>query len=200
MTLKKIDIVLINQDNLIKTGYLRTQIQRERYSGRFIIGNIIQKGLLHYYKQSLIESNIYTKEQLVDKEVYILYSLDFPGGSISTATIDDDLIKVGEGQNTYEKVNKKDKQIINKILIAYIIFHGQFDLEADGRNLEYKISNDTQLTKKELKRLLSVIVEVNSLSCNDPLYDRYMDQDTLQWLDDNGYFSITGYIENLLSK
>lgn len=200
MKFNKGNIVLINQDNLIKAGYLKTQIQKELYSGRFIIGSVIEKGLLHYYKQSLVEANIYTKEQLKDKEVYILYSLDVPNRNMSIATIDDDMIKLEEGHNPYKEVNKQDQKFINKLMIAYIIFHDQFDLPGNTRNLREKIANNSELTQNELKRLLNVVSEVNSLPCIDPLYDRYIDDETNDWLEDNEDFYLPDYIEELINN
>jgi len=200
MKFNKGNIVLINQDNLIKAGYLKTQIQKELYSGRFTIGEVIEKGLLHYYKQSLVEANIYTKEQLKDKEVYILYSLDVPNRNMSVATIDDDMIKLEEGHNPYKKVNKQDQKFINKLMIAYIIFHDQFDLPGNTRNLREKIANNSELTQNELKRLLNVVSEVNSLPCIDPLYDRYIDDETNDWLEDNEDFYLPDYIEELINN
>ena len=194
------DIVKLKQDNLIKIGYLNTTIKKELYSGRFVISHIFKKGTLeHYYMESLLKSDLYTKEQLEDKEVYILYSMDVPNKSMSICVIDDDMIKISDAEPS-KIYDNSDKSIIKSIMMAYVIFHDQFDLDTDTTNLEDKLDRNIKLNKSELKRLLHVVETVNSLSCNDPLYDRYMEDDIIEWIEDNEDFSLEDYIENMIEN
>lgn len=198
---KKGDIVLIKKDNLIKAGYLRTEEKKSLTDNKFIISHISKGNSLHYYKQSLIDAGLYSEEELQDKEVYTVITIGIPDGyksQVAIATIDDDLILLEESEDIYKSIKNSEKRIINKMLIAYIRFHYDFDLDGNTGNIEQKISNNSKLNKRDLKLLINIIDNVNSLPCIDPLYDKYMDEEVNNWLNDNEDFYLPDYIKYLL--
>lgn len=91
---------------------------------------------------------------------------------------------------------KSEEELIKSMIKSYIIFHDQFDLEATNTlGLEDKV----EYTKKDLKKILKVVDAVDSLPCNDPLWDRYMEQDVIDWLEDTD-FSIEDWLEDEINS
>ena len=92
---------------------------------------------------------------------------------------------------------EKELNFIYSLMLSYVIYYVQADFEeVDTEDLDEKIKNKN-LSKKDLKKIRRVVDEIDSASCNDPLYDRYMEEDARDWMIEND-FDLEEYLENLI--
>ena len=92
---------------------------------------------------------------------------------------------------------EKELDFIYSLMLSYVIYYDQADLEeVNTEDLDKKIE-DKNLSKKDLKKILRIVDEVDSESCNDPLYDRYMEEDARDWMFEKD-FDLSEYLEDLI--
>ena len=190
---KKGDIVKLNDTNLKIIGYdVEGFLNANLQDVNFEIGHIYTDGGIHYYKEELFKSGLYSRDILNDKHVYEIYC-HLNGRTISYSVIDDDMIFI---QSKVMKKTIVPNSILNNILSAYVLFHERYDLKTNRGN----ILDDIKKGKPNKKTLINIIDEVNSLPCYDDLYDKYMNKESNEWLFniDNEDFCLVEYINNTL--
>jgi len=182
MKFKKRDQVKLIGNNLTNAGYNVDEL----LDTTFIIDHIYPKETFHHYKESLLNNGIYSKEQLSNKEVYLL-DCHINDKSIIVSAIADDMILVQSYKPSPIKVSK---DIINDILKAYVQFHTEYDLETNRGD----ILNDITNGKPNKRTLINIIDDVDELPCIDSLYDKHMTKRANEWLSNNEEFDLKEYV------
>jgi hypothetical protein len=181
--------------------------RKSRLSGKWVLpfsGDVeissVKKniGIDHYYIQSLVKLGLYTEAQLSNKSVYFMYASAVDRSStLCLDAIEDELILISK-KLPPPIYSNDEKKLFRSMMLSYLIFYIQFDLEGTNINgLESKLKGGSELCGQDLDRVMDVVYEVDSLPCVDPLWDRYMTTDVINYLNDHEDFLLSEYIEEL---